>query len=51
VGPGLGPVIGPDGTFASLPDGAKWLISFGMLLGRLEILTVLLLFTPMYWRF
>lgn len=51
VGPGLGSVIGPDGNFASLPDGAKWLLSFGMLLGRLEILTVLLLFTPMYWRF
>lgn len=51
VGPGLGPVIGPDGNFSSLPDGAKWLISFGMLLGRLEILTVLLLFTPMYWRY
>lgn len=51
VGPGLGPIIGPDGNFSSLPDGAKWLISFGMLLGRLEILTVLLLFTPMYWRY
>ncbi len=51
VGPGLGPVIGPDGTFASLPEGAKWLLSFGMLLGRLEILTILLLFTPMYWRY
>lgn len=51
VGPGLGPVIGPDGNFSSLPDGAKWLISFGMVLGRLEILTILLLFTPMYWRY
>ena len=51
VGPGLGPVIGPDGNFSSLPDGAKWLISFGMIIGRLEILTVLLLFTPMYWRY
>jgi len=51
VGPGLGPIIGPDGNFSSLPDGAKWLISFGMLLGRLEILTVMILFTPMYWRY
>jgi trk system potassium uptake protein TrkH len=51
VGPGLGPIIGPDGNFSSLPDGAKWLISFGMILGRLEILTILLLFTPMYWRY
>lgn len=51
VGPGLGSVIGPDGNFSSLPDGAKWLISFGMLIGRLEILTVMLLLTPMYWRY
>ena len=41
VGPGLGPIIGPAGNFASLPDSAKWLLSLGMLLGRLEILTVL----------
>ena len=51
VGPGLGAIIGPDGNFGSLPAGAKWLISLGMLMGRLEILTVLLLFTPMYWRY
>ena len=51
VGPGLGDIIGPSGNFASLPDGAKWWLSLGMLLGRLEILTVLLLFTPMYWRY
>lgn len=50
VGPGLGPVIGPAGTFASLPDAAKWLLSFGMLLGRLEIITVLVLLTPGFWR-
>lgn len=50
VGPGLGPVIGPAGTFASLPDGAKWLLSFAMLLGRLEVFTVLVLFTPAFWR-
>src|SRR5690606_7141151 len=37
VGPGLGPVIGPAGTYQSLPDAAKWLLSAGMLLGRLEI--------------
>lgn len=51
VGPGLGNIIGPDGNFSTLPEGAKWLLSFGMLLGRLEILTVLILFTPMYWRY
>ncbi len=50
VGPGLGPVIGPAGTFAPLPDGAKWFLSFGMLLGRLELLGVLILFTPSFWR-
>ncbi|MBC9250030.1 potassium transporter TrkH [Pseudomonas alcaligenes] len=50
VGPGLGPIIGPAGNFASLPDGAKWLLTLGMLLGRLEILTVLVLFTPAFWR-
>lgn len=50
VGPGLGPLIGPAGTFASLPDAAKWLLSIGMLLGRLEIITVLVLLTPSFWR-
>jgi len=51
VGPGLGSIIGPAGNFASLPDGAKWWLSLGMLSGRLEILTLLVLFTPAYWRF
>jgi trk system potassium uptake protein TrkH len=50
VGPGLGPVIGPGGNFAALPDAAKWLLSFGMLLGRLELYTVLVLFAPSLWR-
>ncbi len=50
VGPGVGDVIGPSGNFKSLPDGAKWLLSFGMLLGRLELLTLLVLFTPGFWR-
>lgn len=50
VGPGLGPVVGPDGSFAPLPDAAKWLLSFGMLLGRLELFTVLILFSPQFWR-
>lgn len=51
VGPGLGDIIGPAGNFSTLPDGAKWWLTLGMLLGRLEILTMLLLFTPMYWRY
>ncbi len=50
VGPGLGPVIGPAGTFATLPDAAKWLLSAGMLLGRLEIITVLVLLTRAFWK-
>jgi trk system potassium uptake protein len=50
VGPGLGATIGPAGNFASLPDAAKWLLSAGMLLGRLEILTCLILFMPSFWR-
>lgn len=50
LGPGIGPEIGPAGTFAPLPDTAKWLLCFGMLLGRLEIFTVLVLLTPMFWR-
>ncbi|MDG1581332.1 TrkH family potassium uptake protein [Pseudomonas sp. GOM6] len=50
VGPGLGPIIGPAGNFASLPDSAKWLLTAGMLLGRLEILTVLVLVTRTFWK-
>ncbi len=50
VGPALGDIIGPTGTFATLPDAAKWVLSAGMLLGRLELLTVLVLFTPAFWR-
>lgn len=49
VGPGVGTVIGPAGNFASLSDGAKFLLSIGMYLGRLELMTVLVLFTPIYW--
>ncbi|MNO09910.1 Trk system potassium uptake protein TrkH [compost metagenome] len=51
VGPGLGTIIGPAGNFSSLPDAAKWLLTVGMLLGRLEILTVLVLITPVFWRY
>jgi len=50
VGPGLGQIVGPVGNYAALPDSAKWILSFGMLLGRLEIFTVIVLFTPTYWR-
>lgn len=50
VGPGLGEVIGPAGNFAPLPEAAKWLLSFAMLLGRLELFTVLVLLVPAFWR-
>jgi trk system potassium uptake protein TrkH len=50
VGPGLGPIIGPAGNYASLPDGAKWILAFEMLLGRLELFTILVLLTPRFWR-
>lgn len=49
VGPGIGNTIGPAGNFSSLPDSAKWLLCLGMYLGRLEILTVLVIFTPAFW--
>jgi trk system potassium uptake protein len=50
VGPGIGETIGPSGNFATLPDTAKWLMAVGMLMGRLEILTVAVLFFPSFWR-
>lgn len=50
VGPALGPIVGPSGTFQSLPDAAKWLMAGGMLLGRLELFTILVLFSRTFWR-
>ena len=50
VGPGLGDVIGPNGNYKEIPDIAKWILSFGMLLGRLELFAVLVLFFPSFWR-
>lgn len=50
VGPGLGGIIGPSGTFTTLPDSAKWVLSFAMLMGRLELLTILVMFSPAFWR-
>lgn len=50
VGPGLGTQIGPSGDYGDLPMLAKWMIMFGMLVGRLELLTLLILFTPSFWR-
>ena len=50
VGPGLGLMIGPSGAYTHLSDAAKWALSAGMLLGRLEIFTVLVLLSPSFWR-
>lgn len=50
AGPGIGPIVGPAGNYAPLPDTAKWILGFAMMLGRLEILTVLVLFTRAFWQ-
>ncbi len=50
VGPGLGEYIGPNGNFSQLPSTSKWILSFAMMLGRLEIFTILVLFLPAFWR-
>ena len=50
VGPGLGDTIGPDGNYKTIPNLSKWILSIGMLLGRLELFAVLVLFFPSFWR-
>lgn len=50
VGPGISPEVGPSGNFANFPDAAKWLMCAGMLIGRLEIMTLLVMFQYQYWR-
>ena len=50
VGPGLGSTIGPNGNFSQLPDVSKWILSLGMILGRLELFAILILFLPSFWR-
>lgn len=49
VGPGLGEIIGPAGNFAPLTDTQKWILAVGMLVGRLELFTILVLFLPRFW--
>lgn len=49
IGPGLG-LVGPTGNYAAIPDVGKWFLSFLMLLGRLELFTVLIIFAPAFWR-
>ena len=50
VGPGLGTIIGPNGNFSQLSDFSKWVLSFGMILGRLELFAILVLFLPSFWQ-
>ncbi len=50
VGPGLGGMIGPNGNFSLLPDFSKWILSVGMILGRLELFAIIVLFIPSFWR-
>lgn len=49
IGPGLGSV-GPVGNYAGIPEAGKWFLSFLMLLGRLELFTVLILFSRAFWK-
>ena len=50
VGPGLGGMIGPNGNFSLLPDFSKWVLTAGMILGRLELFAIIVLFIPSFWR-
>ena len=49
IGPGLGEV-GPTDNYAFVPWAGKWVLSFLMLAGRLEVFTVLVMFSPSYWH-
>ena len=49
IGPGFGK-IGPAENYAFFPDYVKWVLCFAMLVGRLELYTILILFTPIFWR-
>ena len=50
VGPGLGAIVGPVGNFATLPESAKAVLAFAMILGRLEFFTLMVMLTPAFWR-
>ena len=43
-------IIGPNGNFSTLPDVSKWILTIGMILGRLELFAILVLFLPSFWR-
>ncbi|MBT4988978.1 MAG: TrkH family potassium uptake protein [Rickettsiales bacterium] len=50
LGPGLGDIIGPAGNYSSLSDNVKWILTIGMIVGRLEIFTIFILFTKLFWK-
>ena len=50
VGPGLGEMIGPNGTYAEIPNLGKLILCLGMILGRLEIFAILVMFTASFWK-
>lgn len=50
VGPGLGDIVGPSGNFRTIPDIAKWIMTLSMIVGRLEIIPVLVVLSPGFWR-
>ncbi len=50
VGPGLGDIIGPSGTYQSIPELGKLILCAGMILGRLEIFAILVMFSPLFWK-
>ena len=50
VGPGLGSEIGPNSNYSNIPNQSKWLLTIGMILGRLELFAILIIFLPSFWR-
>jgi len=50
VGPGIGEIIGPNGNYAGINEIGKWVLAFIMLIGRLEIFTILVLFSKNFWK-
>ena len=50
VGPGLGNLIGPNSNYNEIPDGAKWILSLTMLVGRLELYTFLVILSLSFWK-
>ena len=50
VGPGLGDIIGPSGSYQTTPDIGKLSLCAGMIIGRLEIFAILVMFSPLFWK-